>query len=353
MSSNMQLTESNESEPQEFDHNFQVSSSDYARSLKIMQVGCGVVGGAYVRAFKNHGLDMVGVDIVPDILVDLKNDGITAYHPQDVPDDLQVDVVLISVPTLLIKEINRLDMKYVDSTLTLMTKIVKQSKERCPIIILRSTLPPGRTLQYKQDLQNMLGDDRNCFRMAFQPEFLRAKSAYDDAFSPWRVVIGLDHNEAYFEQTKQELISLFTTFVNHDMIYIINIEEAEFQKLVHNCYNGMKITFANVMHGIAQGQPYDIDAHKVLQIVSNTAEGFLNKNYGLTPGKPYGGTCLPKDIPELTSLAPIDSPYHAFLNNITIVNKYVAETTHETSCIDGLNWVSNSFLSEATQNTIT
>lgn len=37
--------------------------------------------------------------------------GIKCYHPDDCPDDLNADIVLLSVPTPLIKETQRLDMK--------------------------------------------------------------------------------------------------------------------------------------------------------------------------------------------------------------------------------------------------
>jgi nucleotide sugar dehydrogenase len=320
-------------------------------SLKIMQVGCGVVGGAYIRAFKDCGFDIAGVDVCPPIIEQLKEENIEAYYPSEIPEDLRVNMVLTSVPTPLIEATQRLDMTYVYSTLPLMKKLIMQSADLTPVIILRSTLPPGETKKYYQLLQESLGPQySNSFRMVFQPEFLRARSAYEDACSPWRVVFGIDPNSVHYESTKQTLTDVFTKFVQEDMIYYLNIEEAEYMKLVHNFSNGMKISYANTIYGIAKDLPFDIDATRVISIVSNTAESFLNKNYGLTPGKPYGGTCLPKDIPELTMLARDDSPYKSFIHSTTTVNKYIADITQETPEIGGLNWVSNKYLSEVTKN---
>jgi UDPglucose 6-dehydrogenase len=325
-------------------------NNDYVFGMKVVQVGCGVVGSAYIHAFKERGFDMVGIDINPKVLKELKDDNIEAYHPDEFPTTIKANIVLVSVPTLLIEKTQRLNMNSVYSTLPFMKQLIMQSQEEQPIIILRSTLPPGETRKYRHILEEMMGDDyKDCFRIAFQPEFLRANSAYDDACSPWRVVIGINETDNYYNETKQELLDFFTKFVSEELIYVLNIEEAEFMKLVHNYFNGLKISFANTIYGIAQELPYDIDAAHILTVVSNTAEGFLNKNYGLTPGMPYGGTCLPKDIPELTMLAPENSPFKDFVHSTTAVNKYIAEITQKQPIIKGHNWVSNSYLSQVTQ----
>lgn len=65
---------------------------------------------------------------------------------------------------------------------------------------------------------------------------------------------------------------------------------------------------------------------QVLYLVSSTAECFLSRKYGLRVGAPYGGVCLPKDVPELTSLAPEGSVFRDFLSGTGKINDWIANT---------------------------
>lgn len=54
---------------------------------------------------------LTGFDVVPGIIEKMNDAGIKCFHPDDCPGDLDADIVLLSVPTPLIKETQRLDMK--------------------------------------------------------------------------------------------------------------------------------------------------------------------------------------------------------------------------------------------------
>ena len=105
----------------------------------IIQIGCGVVGGAYAKAYKHHGFAVRGFDVVPSIIEKMNVAGIPCCHPDDCPNDLNPEIVLLSVPTPLIKETQRLDMKYVWSTIPLVLKLINQSTGVAPIFVIRST----------------------------------------------------------------------------------------------------------------------------------------------------------------------------------------------------------------------
>lgn len=64
----------------------------------------------------------------------------------------------------------------------------------------------------------------------------------------------------------------------------------------------------------------------MLYLVSSTAECFLSRRYGLRVGAPYGGVCLPKDVPELTSLAPEGSVFREFLSGTGKINEWITNT---------------------------
>ncbi|CAM9373397.1 unnamed protein product [Discosporangium mesarthrocarpum] len=265
--------------------------------------------------------------------------GITCWHPDNCPDDLNAEIVLLSVPTPLIKETQRLDMKYVWSTVPLCVKLIEQATGKAPIIVIRSTVPPGTTKEFEAVLKEKTSKP---FHVAFQPEFLRAVSCEEDARAPWQVVFGYTEGE---DEVRARMADAFLEFVGRDesKLTVLNIAEAEFMKLVHNYSNGLKISFANCIYGLAHELDPSIDAQKVLYLVSSTAECFLSRKYGLRVGAPYGGVCLPKDVPELTSLAPEGSVFREFLSGTGKINEWIASEQAQSLRVEldeSPNWVS-------------
>lgn len=61
--------------------------------LVVMDFGCG--RGVFAEYLTILGHDYIGVDIDKDSLSDLSNRGLTAYHPNNLPKDLAVDILLL------------------------------------------------------------------------------------------------------------------------------------------------------------------------------------------------------------------------------------------------------------------
>lgn len=61
--------------------------------LVVMDFGCG--RGVFAEYLTELGHTYVGVDIDKDSLSDLQNRGLTAYHPDNLPKDLSIDVLLL------------------------------------------------------------------------------------------------------------------------------------------------------------------------------------------------------------------------------------------------------------------
>ncbi len=66
---------------------------------------------AFLPVSTIHRRSLTGFDVVPGIIEKMNDAGIKCFHPDDCPSDLNADIVLLSVPTPLIKETQRLDMK--------------------------------------------------------------------------------------------------------------------------------------------------------------------------------------------------------------------------------------------------
>lgn len=66
---------------------------DGSKELVVMDFGCGK--GLFAEYLRELGHEYVGVDIDKDSLEDLKNRGLTAYHPDRLPKNLEVDILLL------------------------------------------------------------------------------------------------------------------------------------------------------------------------------------------------------------------------------------------------------------------
>lgn len=66
---------------------------DGSKELVVMDFGCG--RGVFAEYLKELGHEYIGVDIDKDSLADLENRGFNAYHPDNLPKSLKVDILLL------------------------------------------------------------------------------------------------------------------------------------------------------------------------------------------------------------------------------------------------------------------
>lgn len=64
-----------------------------SHGLVVMDFGCGK--GVFSEYLIKLGHQYIGIDIDKDSLADLQNRGLTAYHPDNLPKDLAVDILLL------------------------------------------------------------------------------------------------------------------------------------------------------------------------------------------------------------------------------------------------------------------
>lgn len=294
-----------------------------SHKFHIVQIGCGIVGSAYAYAYKMIGCDVSIIETSAQLVEKYRHDFKT-YHTMDRMNNIiDVDFIMICVCTPL-KE-GKLDMSYIWSTLKTVTTILQENKTAT--VIIRSTVEPGITKAYTKILKTTLGRQVD---VLFQPEFLRARTALDDATSPWQVVIGADKN---YDSAK--IIKLYLNFISRENIKITTIENAELVKLLHNGINAEKISYFNHFFLLCEELKKDmvrqnsdnkdkinnIDANDIIQIVTKTCEGLMNPKYGTYAGHAYYGSCLPKDSQELAYLEDkLNLPVKLF-TNVVMVNK--------------------------------
>ena len=291
------------------------------KQYHIVQIGCGVVGYAYVDAYKAKGCKVTGIEASTKLIDEYKKnmDIFHIHASKDIESINNVDFVMISVCTPL--KGTKLDMTYLIDTIPNVTTMLRSSPDA--IVIIRSTVPPTTTKTYQKLLEASCGRSVN---IAFQPEFLRAVSAKEDALNPWHVVVGIDKNTDKSAEIETRLIDLYSKFVPKDKFSIHTIEEAELLKMFHNCFNAAKISWFNqcsmLCDRVNEKHNTKIDINAITSTLVKTCEGLKNAQYGTKTGHAYYGTCLPKDSAELSSLeSAYDLPVPLFKSVVQVNNE--------------------------------
>lgn len=267
----------------------------------VLIVGSGVVGFATGVGLKQRGFKVKFYDTDPTRLHRLSTNGYEIAHLPE-PSDIYV----VCVPS------KDLELKSVREAARAIGEVLRPND----LCILRSTVPPGSTrtifIPTLEDASHLkAGTD---FRVTYEPEFLRAEDDNDpvaDELNPHVVLVG----EA-IPETATVLDEVYSRNESSKVV-ITDYETAEYAKLLHNTFNAAKISFFNEAWAIAK--ELGIDGNFVNEIVSRSAEGSWNEEYGIVGGTPYGGQCLPKDVSLLLKFCTekkLDSPLLAAVQKV-------------------------------------
>lgn len=158
------------------------------------------------------------------------------------------------------------------------------------VIVIKSTVPVG-TRRIVEHVLIAGGADRSKFDIVSNPEFLREGIAVWDSFNPDRIVIGSDSQKA------AEICRSLYRPIECPVMLTTN-EAAEMIKYAANVFLATKISFINELAGICEA--YGVDVKEVARGIG------YDKRIGhhfLRAGAGFGGSCLPKDLSGLLSMA--------------------------------------------------
>lgn len=159
------------------------------------------------------------------------------------------------------------------------------------VIVTKSTVPVGTNARIYAMLQELTG--RKC-EVASNPEFLKEGAAIDDFIKPDRVVVGVRS-----ERAADVLRQLYEPFLRTEHPFLVMTpESAEMTKYVANALLATKISFINEMANLCERMGGDInDVRRGIGHDSRIGFAFM------FPGVGYGGSCFPKDVRALASMA--------------------------------------------------
>ena len=171
---------------------------------------------------------------------------------------------------------------------------VLAEKEDFHVIAIRSTVMPGTCDQIAARIEAHTGKVRNVdFAVISNPEFLREGTAVRDYYNPPLTLIG----------TESERAASIARSLYEDLpakVIVAETKTAEIMKYVNNTFHALKISFANEIGNICSAM--GIDSHQVMDIFCQDNQLNISKYY-FKPGFAYGGSCLPKDLKGLQTLA--------------------------------------------------
>lgn len=180
------------------------------------------------------------------------------------------------------------------------------------VVVTKSTVPMG-TNRRVQEIIEKVKPSKAEFDMASVPEFLREGQAIGDTQHPDRVVIGSNSQKA-----KDVLTELHKPIIeeNGGQLVLTNIETAEMIKYASNAFLATKISFANAIAMLSEKSGANgPDVLEAMGLDKRVGKYFLNAGAG------YGGSCFPKDVKALISIAKDYDYDFTLLKSVEEVNK--------------------------------
>lgn len=298
--------------------------------MNISIFGLGYVGAVISGCFARDGHRVIGVDtdvgkvnlinsgkspIIEPGLEALIEAGVRGGNLRATGDCREAvlgsDIAMVCVGTPS-KATGQLDLAYVKRVCEEIGIAMREVNKRY-IVIIRSTMLPGSVVgtvipALEQASGKKAGRD---FGVGINPEFLRESSAVDDFYHPPKTVIGtlVDSDAVIIAELYKNLAA---------PLICTRIETAEMVKYADNTFHAVKITFANEIGIICK--THGIDSHEVMRIFCEDRKLNIAPTY-LKPGFAFGGSCLPKDLRALNSLAVADGIETPMLNSLLASNE--------------------------------
>ena len=296
--------------------------------MKVGVIGSGYVGLVAAACFAEMGNDVICVDVDENKISKLKDGIIPIYEPglevlvkenykreslkftTEINGSLNSsEVVFIAVGTPMGDD-GSADLKYVLQV----AQSIGENMNHHLIVVDKSTVPIGTADKVKETIQLAL-DNRNSdltFDVVSNPEFLKEGAAIKDFMHPDRVVVGADNASAM--EVMKNLYSPFT--VSNDRFIGMDIRSAEMTKYAANAMLATKISFINEIANICEHVGADVNQVRA-GIGSDKRIGYQF----IYPGCGYGGSCFPKDIQALITIANDHGYNPSLISSVERVNK--------------------------------
>lgn len=279
--------------------------------MRVSVFGLGYVGCVSLGCLAQDGHNVIGVDINQEkidminlgkpTIVEEKIDKIIAEQfklkkirattkYKEAVLETDISIICVGTPTT---DHGYLNLQFIFKVATEIGMALKD-KDGFHTVVIRSTVTPGTNHKVSEIIEEESGKKRNTdFGVVSNPEFMREGSAVDDYYNPGIIVLG-SNCERSVEMVKELTKSISAS------IEITEIGVAELIKYVNNSFHALKIVFANEVGNICKKM--GVDSHKMFDVFCKDVKLNISPKY-FRPGFAYGGSCLPKDLKALKTIA--------------------------------------------------
>ncbi|KGN40615.1 UDP-glucose dehydrogenase family protein [Knoellia aerolata] len=283
--------------------------------MRVAIFGLGYVGTVTAAGLASRGHDVVGVDVDAGKVAAINAGTSPVVEPGvDLLVTRAVEAGRLRATTDVRQALDRAEVSLVcvgtpsrprgDTDLSFITRALSDLREAMVeaspppsgfhSVVIRSTVPPGtgRSVVAPAFAPELLPPGWSV-GTAMCPEFLREGCGVEDFFAPPFVVVGTDA-----ARTRESCERLFD-FLDLDLHHV-DVATAESLKYACNAFHAVKVTFANEMGRIFS--QFGVDSRTVMELFCEDHKLNISPSY-LRPGFAFGGSCLPKDVRALQSMA--------------------------------------------------
>lgn len=239
--------------------------------MKIGIVGIGCVGSAILNNFLEKKIKVLCYD---------KYKNIGVKHIKEL---IECNIIFLCLPTPYSDSLKSFDKSNIYHTC-----FELKEYNFSGLIVIKSTIEPCTT----EDLVS-----KTQLRIIHNPEFLTAKSAYNDFKNQTHVVLGFP--KQFNISILDELINFYKQYFFITNFSILNSTESELMKLAANSFYAVKIQYFNEIYLLSKKLDINYNLIKNTIIKNN----WVNPMHTNVPGNDgflsYGGMCFPKDTNAL------------------------------------------------------
>jgi UDP-N-acetyl-D-mannosaminuronic acid dehydrogenase len=259
--------------------------------MKALFMGLGYIGLPTAAVAASHGLDVVGVDINPQVVETINQGKIHIVEPDldevvrevvangklratTVPED--ADAFFIVVPTPF-KHNHRADISYVESATRAVIPYLKEGS----LFVIESTSPVMTTEKMAEVIFKERPELKGKIFIAYCPERVLPGDVLRELINNDRVIGGID------EASTQKAIAFYKLFVK-GALHGTNARTAEMCKLTENSSRDAQIAFANELSMICDKA--GINVWSLIELANKHPRVNI-----LQPGCGVGGHCIAVD----------------------------------------------------------
>jgi UDPglucose 6-dehydrogenase len=230
-----------------------------------------------------------------------------SYFSKSLDDLLKTQIMFLCLPTLYDKNLETYDLTALNEIIDYLSK-----NEYKGICLIKSTIIPNTTLNYFEKYPNL--------KLIHNPEFLSAKTAFEDFHNQKHVVLGITSDKTH--EYIDTIINFYKKYYPEAQISIIMSTESEIMKLSANSFYSVKIQFFTEIYLLCE--KLNCSYETVKQTLLNN--GWINPTHTNIPGPDgkisYGGMCFPKDTMALEKyMEKINTPCDILKSTINERNK--------------------------------